>query len=150
MSLKDDEAYVFRAYVPDDLNFVSNSWGSSYYQGAQYKTTLSPSEFHEYHRPHRNALFNNPHASIICCVSKDDTNQILGWIAIEKPKSSPGMILHYVYVKQAFKGFGIAKELAKRALIDGPVTFTHATERAWKIMDASNKFKDWFYRPHVF
>lgn len=153
MSLDAEKAYTFRAYIPEDINFISNSWGSSYYKGMRYNLTMSPEEFHnDYHRKHRENLFANPRASIIVCCGSKDFNLILGWIAFEKPKKSEGMILHYIYVKQAFKGNGIAKELVGKALLKGPISYTHATERAWRIIDSckDDRFKDWYYRPHIF
>lgn len=141
---------MFRPFVKGDLNFVSNSWGSSYYKGASYQKHLTPDEFHKHHRPIRDKFFANPSGAIIVCASKSDENIIIGWAAVEKPEAN-ALILHYVYVKQAFKGWGIANELVERALPERPVLFTHLTERAERIMYSSpnNKFQDFYYCPHL-
>ncbi len=145
-----DKVYFFRPFTPDDLNFVSNSWGSSYYKGANYHKHFSPDEFHAHHRPIRDRFFKNDCGAIIVCCSKEDPNIIIGWIAVEKPKNASGLILHYLYVKQAFKGWGIARELIGAALPSRPVMVTHLTERADRIMYAKSKeFEEFYLTPHI-
>ncbi len=150
MDQEADKVYLFRPFVAGDLNFVANSWGSSYYKGALYQRHLSPEEFHKHHRPIRDKFFANPNGAIIICASRSDENIIIGWAAVEKPEAA-GLILHYVYVKQAFKGWGIANELIERALPERPILYTHLTERADKIMysNGDGRFKDFYYSPHL-
>lgn len=148
--MSEEAAVTFRPFLLDDLNFISNSWGSSYYKGADNHLFFSPDEFHEHHRPIREKFFDNPRGSVIVCCAKETPSLIIGWIAVEKPKECSGMILHYLYVKQAFKSEGIAKELLKRALPTTPVIFTHLTEKASRILDSKReRFKDYYFRPHI-
>lgn len=140
-------SYTFRSYVETDIPFIQSSWGSSYYKGAFYKRYLSPQDFHKHHRPIRERFFERDGTAVIVCCATDNPDLIIGWIAVEKPKESRGLILHYVYVKQAFKGEKISNELIKRALPDKPVMVTHMTERALNIME--RKKIEYFYAPHL-
>lgn len=140
-----DAVFSLRPYKPSDVNFIQHSWGSSYYKGADYLDYLSPKEFNEKHRPIREDILKKPNtACIIACDSKDE-DLILGWILVEKPVGN-GLLLHYIYVKEAFKGEGISDELLKYALPDKPILVTHMTDRARKIIrKKKNEFKDYLY-----
>ena len=141
--------FDFRSYKESDVNFILNSWGSSYYKGAQYHEFLSPDEFHHYHRPLRERLLYQPRSAIIVCCAKENEDLILGWILVEQPKAK-GLILHYLYVKEAFKGEKIASQLIFRALPDRPVMVTHITDRARKLMRLNpHKFKEFYNAPHL-
>lgn len=133
-----DPAYFFRPYKHSDINFIHNSWGLSYFQGGGNYVLLTPQEFHEFHRPIRDKILNSPRVAIIVACAKEDPELIIGYSIVEKPKESNGLILHYVYTKQAFKREGIATELIKRSCVERPILYTHSTIIAGKII---NKFK---------
>lgn len=147
-----DTPYTFRPYVRDDIPFIQNSWGRSYYTGGYGNTLLSLNEFHAHHRPIREQILEKPNIAIIVCCSKQESTLIIGYVIVEKPEESPGMILHYLYVKQDFKSEGIGKELLFKAIDQRPVLYTHKTIVAGKIL---SKFKDsndldrFIYCPHL-
>lgn len=142
--------FEFRPYVQDDIPFIQSSWGSSYFDGGPIKLHLSPTEFHEFHRPIRTHFFMRERATAIVCVWKKDPNLIIGWIAVEKPRTSKGLVLHYLYVKQAFKHEGVAQKLIKMALPDRPVFYTHSTEKASRIMRKNSEyFTEFIFAPHL-
>lgn len=150
MDFDAEKVYTFRPYEKSDIPFIQSSWGSSYIEGNSYQDWLTPSEFHQFHRPIREAFFLRNSTAVILCVSKDDPDLILGWVAVEKPRTSKGLVLHYIYIKGAFQGQGISKELLNRALPTGPIFYTHLTQKAQKIMQKkSNETKDFYYIPHV-
>lgn len=142
--------FEFRPYVPGDIPFIQSSWGSSYYDGTGIKHDLSPQEFHEFHRPIREHFLNRPTAAVIVCAWQKDPDTIIGWIAVEKPRKSPGLVLHYIYVKQAFKGEKIAQKLVQMALPMRPIFYTHLTEKANKIMRKNAEdFTEFIFVPHL-
>lgn len=145
--------YSFRAYRPSDIPLIQNSWGSSYYSNAIGHPLLRPEEFHSHHRPIRERILNNPNTAVIICCSTNDEDHILGYVVVEKPKCY-GMILHYIYVKEAFKSEKIARELIKRSIVEKPVLYTHFTIQAEKIMKkfkqrGKEDFEKYFYTPHI-
>lgn len=144
-----DSLFIIRPYKTEDLNFVKHSWGSSYYKGADYVTFLSPKEFNSKHRQIRDEILHRPNIAILIACSKRDEDLILGWILVEKPKSD-GIIFHYIYVKEAFKGEGISDKLMKKALPNKPILVTHMTDRARKIIrKKKDHFKDFEYHSEL-
>lgn len=140
-----DAVFTLRPYKESDVNFIQNSWGSSYYKGADFPDYLSPKEFNAKHRPIREELLANPNAACIIACDALDEDLILGWILIEKSKGK-GLKLHYLYIKEAFKGEGISYELLKKALPETPILITHMTDRARKIIRKKKEFfKDFAY-----
>jgi len=140
--------FYLRPYRPSDINFIRNSWSSSYYKGADFVHFLSPNEFNRQHRPVREALLSKPNATVIVACGKRDDDLLLGWILVEKT-NDPGIHLHYIYVKEAFKGEGIFYELLDKALPEKPIMVTHMTDRARKIIRKKKKdyFKDFVFAP---
>lgn len=109
---------------------------------------MSPEEFHAFHRPLRDRFFAKPNTTVIVCSAANDPWHIVGWIAVEVlPRA---FVLQYIYVKSAFKGEGIARDLIKRAIPSSPVFYTHITERAARIMAAKTKDLSGFrHIPHL-
>lgn len=130
----DDKPYSFRPYLIDDIPFIQSSWGNSYYEGVNGHKLILAEEFHAHHRPIRDRILNKPNIAIIVCASKEDPSLIIGYSIVEKPPQSRGLILHYLYVKQAFKKEKIASHLLEMSCKDRPVLFTHSTIIAGKIM----------------
>lgn len=146
--------YTFRPYDPSDLNFINSSWGNSYYEGLNGHKQLDAEEFHSYHRPIRERTLAKSNVTAIVCAAANDSSTILGWILVEKPVASPYMKLHFLYVKAALKGHGIARELVKMALPTRPIIYTHSTAKARSIIRENwkankNEFDRWFYCAHL-
>lgn len=147
-------AYTFRPYVPEDLNFIRSSWGTSYLTGCEEEVFLTPKFFHAYHRPIRDRILERETIAIIVCSATDAPEQLIGWILVEKPVDAiKSLIVHYIYVKEIYKREGIATELLSRVTDGERILFTHMTERAQKILD--NKIENdtldfhYLYRPHL-
>lgn len=137
--------FILRPYRDSDINFIQNSWATSYYKGADFILYLSPKEFNEKHRPIREEILNRPNVAVIVACNSKDEDQILGWIVVEKPRGQ-GLILHYIYVKEAFKKEGVSYELLKKALPEKPILVSHMTDRARKIIGKKKEFfKDYLF-----
>lgn len=141
------KSYSIRGFHPDDIPFLHSSWGSSYYTGATYNKFLGPGEFHKHHRPIRESIFDRPCSSFDIVCSTDDPGLIMAWMSWEKPEDEDFILIHYLYVKQAFKGEGLARELLLRFKDVKPVLITHLTEQAERIIH-KNHLK-LFYCPHL-
>ncbi|HRH25107.1 MAG TPA: hypothetical protein PLQ20_02090 [Candidatus Paceibacterota bacterium] len=149
MNLEANKVYSFRPYTPEDLNFIYSSWGSSYYASTIYSKVITPKEFHHFHKPIRENIMAKPKATAIVCVSTDDPTLILGWICVEEPPESKAIIMHYIYVKEAFKKEGIATDLIHRAIPkDKKILYTHRTERGGIILDRRRPHQ-FYFTPHL-
>lgn len=144
----EEAAFNFRPFNEEDLAFLHDSWGSSYFKGTSARKYLSSSEFHAFHRPIRERFFGKPNTTVIVCAAADDPWHIIAWVAVELIPS--GLVLHYLYVKSMYKGLGIARELLKRALPSSPVFYTHLTDRAAKILAKKpGEFGGFVHMPHL-
>ncbi len=140
--------YTFRPHTDNDFAFIQSSWGRSYYEGAGYRRFQFPKEFHERHRPIREAFFKRSSAQVIVCVSKDNPDVIIGWLAYEMNPEWKYTLLHYVYVKQAFKGFKLASQLLAQMKTKDPILFTHLTDKADRIM-YKKRYPNYYFAPHL-
>jgi len=142
------QLYTFRDYAKDDIPFIQNSWGLSYYHGRSYHRVLAPSVFHSYHRPVRERILAKEAARILVCCNSEDPTHILGWIATEETEDQSCLILHYLYVKHAFNGSGIGTQLVEKACSTNlPIYFTHMTHEG---KEALKHLKlNWNYCPHL-
>lgn len=138
-----DKEYFFRPYNEQDLNFISSSWGKSYYDNSDYERVMTEPQFDKYHRPKRTKILNNKDSTILICASKNDPYLIIGWICLTHLSDQKGTILHYLYVKEAFRKLKIAEELLE--LLSTPVLVTHLTKKGKNILDKNG----YFYVPHI-
>lgn len=90
------------------------------------------------------------------CCAKENENLIIGWIAVEEiPQDSESfldmsnVLLHYVYVKEAFKRMGIASELYKKINPSGKkILYTHETDKSLKIIK-TKRYDNFYFMPHL-
>lgn len=128
------EEIIIRDLIPDDdFAFVIDSWLRSYY-------------LHTYpQKPHMpKAVFFAARAKIIkqllieattlLAVKSDDPNIIVAYICFDKKENT----IHYVYVKESFRGFGICRQLLlSQGFFDG-TRVTHLTTKGRKILLSMN------------
>lgn len=108
------ELVEFRPVVKEDLPFVMSSWLRSLRPHAEW---ASSEAFFDVHRRVIEGLLQRTHVTV--AVQKDDPNVIVGWVAQD---AFAPHVVHYVYVKRAFRLCGVAKALVK---VDGPMVATH-------------------------
>lgn len=140
--------YTFRPYTKEDVNFIQSSWGHSYYKGSDFSDYMSPTTFHYHHRPIRERILSKDNVAIIVCVANTNENQIIGWICVETLHDTKQLIVHYVYVKELYKGEGIANDLFNRAVTSRPVFVSHLTDKALRILSKKSR-DDFYYAPHL-
>lgn len=139
--------FKYRSYVPEDIPFIHSSWGTSYYKGAGYKKVVSPQEFHKKHRPLRDKILDSSNSTIVVVCAETDPTLIVGWAAVERPEDEDLMLIHYIYVKQAFESLGIAKTLIEKMVKTNAIITTHLTPCAEKIL-RTKKIR-YLFVPHL-
>lgn len=133
-------AVDFRPPSPSDKNFILSSWTESF-RRSPWSGTLPDKPFYDEMRAHLSELMLRPSTSILCCFAPGEQppNDVLGWVCFEADK----LVLHYVYVKHAFRGEGVARALLKRSGLSGG-TYTHKTKSA---VDYVKAHSGWKYDP---
>lgn len=122
------EEIVIRDYLPfvDDA-FIFDSWMRSYY-GQSAATLYIPRVEFNLHQPKVIAKLLS-RSQIKMAVKNDDNDLIIGYAVYEKPVNA----LHYIYVKEAFRGFGICRELIHQSGFAQGTKVTHLTMKGRSI-----------------
>jgi hypothetical protein len=137
MSKKD---WKIRAAQAQDLSFIYQSWLFSYSRNSEIGRSVRNSVFNaQYHHVVDKILKDA--ATIVACKLNDDLI-IYGYLVFE-PK-----VVHYCFVKEAFRFTGIAKDLYKTAIgkYEAGVQFTHLTKEAKAIVE---KYRLLTYNPFI-
>ncbi len=149
MTTEAGESLVYRPYKENDIPFIRSSWANSYYKGVSKHKSISPNEFHNYHRQIINRFFERSQATVIIVHHESEPDLIIGWIAVEL--ISTHLIIHYVYIKNTFKHeSNILENLIKRVNNKNQnVLVTHLTDKAERIIKSNNKYKSFRFVPHL-
>lgn len=94
-----------------DLAFVIDSWRQSFWDAPAMRGMLRDEYFREQEaRIYR--LLAHPAAKLKVARDEQDAELVLGWALLEPP------VLHYVLVRKALRGNGIARALLANETID--------------------------------
>ncbi len=114
---------VIRGGTQDDMSFIYSTWLRGLYHGSNYYSEIDrQAYFKNKSRDIRNTLLKASSSLRIACIA-DSPEVILGYAVLDWANTTP--VLHWVYVKSAFRGKNIAKQLLEGAAID---TVTHITD----------------------
>lgn len=98
--------FAIRPAAPDDMAFVIDAWLEGYWMDGPFSLVMPKSTWWpRWHRVIENILADERTRTVIACLG-ERPDQLMGFAC-----SRPPDILHWVYVKQAFRGNGIAREL---------------------------------------
>lgn len=112
---------VFRPAVESDLNMLLSDWLKSY-RRSEFARDMTNAVYFRGHEPLVKSALSR--SQVICAVNPEDPWHVFGWICFE-PSSLP--VLHYLYVKEPFRNYGIGAALLLH-LGSETFAFTHKTE----------------------
>lgn len=122
---------AIRGWKPEDLNFVIDSWASSY----RFSPDVAHTDKEVYKVEQRSRIYRLiPRSRIIVAAREGRPDDILGWACFEPPRAQGQLpVLHYVLVQRAVQGQGIGTSLVelcrKTAQEEGsPIWGTHYTQ----------------------
>lgn len=117
-----------RSIKEADVAFIFSTWLRGLYYGNSWFKEIPKDIFMEsYHRVVEQILARPDVQGRVCCL-KEDQDTILGYAVLEPKRSA----IHWLYVKDAWRRFGIAK-----ALVPASGTWVVATH----LTDETKKFK---------
>lgn len=133
--------FTIRPIVPDDVAFVVNAWLEGYWPDCPCSLVMPKSAWWpRWHRVIENILADERTRTVVACLP-DDQTQLLGFACARPPS-----VLHWCYVKQAFRHNGIAAGML--AELEGLSCVSHAsaaTARAFR----RNELGDFIYDPRL-
>ncbi len=125
------ELFSIRDYLPEDLHFILSTWLRGLFYNSNTFRGIDKKSFFQHYEPVLRRLIASSRGRIACLV--EDPSVILGYAFYEIPKLD--VILHYIYVKQAFRRIGIAKDLMPMKINQ----VTHLTLLGQKILESHFK-----------
>lgn len=131
---------------PDEVRFILDAWARSY-RDSPWSGTITNDKYAEISRWTITALVARG-AQVLVAIPEVGPRRVVGFVCYEKPD-----VLHYVYVKQSFRGRGVARLLVDAAKFGlgtkTPGRFTHRTrasgwllEDGWRFDPVSARTKD--------
>lgn len=101
------ELVAIRDYIPEDKNFIYASWLRGLYYGDSWLSLMKKDAFMVYYHNVIEKHLESPGVLIKVACLKDDPEVILGYVVTSR--AAP--IVHWAFVKSAWRGIGIAKML---------------------------------------
>lgn len=131
-----------REMFPEDENFIYNSWLKSYRNARAVRNMENPAYFKEQGKLIRDML-DTCNVTVVC--NQNDSTQILGYMVSQNLAGI--LCIHYLYIKQPYRGNGLAKMLVKARghEIGKPGVYTHHTALSDRL---SGKFR-FMYNPYI-
>ena len=111
-----------------DIKFIYSSWLKSF-RRSPFAAQISNALYFDGQHKRITHILAKPETNVICVCNPEDASQIYGWICAEI--GGPITVVHYVYVKRTYRGFGIGKGLIE-SLGSKNFIFTHDTGFAQK------------------
>lgn len=128
-----ENMWTIREPNKKDIAFIYATWLNSLYYDSWFKG-IQKSVYFDNYKKVIDHILSYAKVSISCL--KEDPNTILGYLVSEDPD-----VIHYLFVKEAFRRFGIAKSLFDHNFISPErMLITHRTRQANQILNTKSQF----------
>jgi hypothetical protein len=144
VSLVPSEVIEVRPYRPSvDKDFLYSTWLKNYKHSSYFAKRIKPTVFFRGHQIVVDHILNKPTCKALVACPKDDSETILGYIVFEPTFN----VVHFTFVKDAFRNMGIARRLLKESGIDTEkLMFSHWT---FPIDEIIRKYEQITYNPYL-
>lgn len=135
------EAIVVREYRHEaDQAFVYSTWLRNYKYSSYFAKRIKPAIFFAGQHKVIDHLLAKPSTKVVVACDRNDADTIMGYLAFE-----PGVV-HFVFVKDAYRKLGVATALFASQRIDvNQAKFTHW---CFPVDELIRKFPDMTYDPY--
>jgi hypothetical protein len=131
-----------RPIEPEDVAFVICSWLEGYWDDGPFELVMPKSQWwRRWHVVIENILADERCKTLIAC-NPENEEQLYGFVSARPPD-----ILHWVYVKQPYRGNGIAKELELDAGLRLPFRLSHWSSGADRM--SHHEGDAFYYDPRI-
>lgn len=118
--------YDVRDSVPADTSFIMATFLRGLYYGDSWFSLIPKAIFMENYKKIAESLLQSPKVVVKIACLKEDPNVILGYSIL----SADSQVVHWTFVKSAWRKQGIAKALVPQY----PVFITHLSDLGRKLM----------------
>lgn len=122
--------FKIRQATADDITFVMHSWVDSY-RTAHAAGLIQMSDWAGVMLPQVAKVLARPGVEVLVAANPQNAGtraDIFGWLCHERGHRRP--LVHYVYVKDDFRGHGFARLLMRKAGVDPQKEFLHTCKTA--------------------
>jgi hypothetical protein len=118
-------------------NFIKSTWLKSFFSGSsRFCENMTYEIFIEFHPYVVDRILER--AKVLVAKSKESPDVTVGYIVYEEPS-----LVHYIYVKRSFRGYGISRTLFLASGISKKFIYTHRTgDCVWIIGFMKREKKD--------
>lgn len=109
---------IFDAPQAEEFAFVFDSWARSF-RRSPWAGCIPNHLYDAVSRECAKGIIDRPDARVVLAVAPGDDRRVMGYYVAE-----PG-VLHWLYVKAAFRGMGIGRALLEHATADVPGEWTY-------------------------
>jgi GNAT superfamily N-acetyltransferase len=128
-----------------DVPFLMNSWLTSFRDGKMVGGVPNRIYYYNHHKILEQVI---PRSAVMVAVDQRDPDLIVGWACYEVTDGA--LVMHYVYVKKRFRGWGVASNLVNTILeIESPpvVMYTHINREGMDFLRAKDIW--WIHNPYL-
>jgi hypothetical protein len=114
---------------PNDESFIFASWLNAYRSHSQFARNITDTTFFDRHHKVIERILKD--AKALVCVDSTHPDTILGYLVYQWFGERP--LIHFIYVKMAFRKMGLANQMLSKAGIDlneGGI-YTHRTDKRY-------------------
>lgn len=145
--------FQMRTMTKDDVPFLVKSVLMSYRAGSRYIRGINKDSFLRSHNNLILSVLSHPSTEAKLIVDKKDESLILGFIVFTGLEKI--MICHYIYVRNDFRGTGIAsqllEELARKANSESKIlVLSHQTDTIKPARFKKYGFEKVYFDPYIF
>lgn len=116
---------LLRGVTQEDWAYLYATWLKHYKFSSDFAKRIPHSIFFHKHHLLIGSILRKKETVTLIAYPKDSPEIIVGYITYEKPSTRP--VIHFIYVKRAFRKMGVARELIEVLDLSRGV-FTHWTE----------------------
>jgi GNAT superfamily N-acetyltransferase len=148
-----------RSPTQRDIEFITSSWLRSFRDGYFVSTVPNRIYFNQHHKILEKLI---PRATCLIACNEMDPDHIYGYVIAEVMDQH--LVVHYIYVKDSLRRFGVAKKLVQHLLRSLPVVqdriiTTHQTHKSkallhgwksWDLAPARERYGiEFLYNPYL-
>ena len=118
--MTDSADFRIRPIVPEDVAFVINGWLEGYWSDCPCSLVMPKTEWwRRWHVVIENILADERTKTLVAC-NPEKEEQLYGFVCAQPPD-----VLHWVYVKQPYRGTRVAAELMRAVHACGDTRLSH-------------------------
>lgn len=148
----------FRGFKSEDQDFIFDSWLRSYRESENkvwvfeirdpksdgVRRQIKDDVFFPEHR----RLIQKLNCPALIACNPDDEDQIYGYLVGKHFTDSS--VIHYIYVKEAFKHMKVASTLIERFQPQKTLFYTHLNYDGAKLIEQNQTKTNWCFNPYFF